>query len=132
MKIKQETVDQTLPVALALTTPELGTFTITGSYTDVEPYVTMTAQEAPQQPSQPKSHNVASYALQATVEPANGLRADIRAAVHDFRFGTHFLSALHEQRQLRRDLAMAQSLGLLAVPVCAKHRESLAAVKALR
>lgn len=126
-----ETIDQTQPVILEMETAELGNFAITGSYLDVAPYATSHV-EAPQAPVKVQGGNVASYALQATVEPANGLRADIKAAVHDFRFGTHFLQALHEQRQLHKDLAMAQSLGLLAVPVCAKHREQLEAVRGLR
>ncbi len=75
--------------------------------------------------------------VEAPVQPevptlAYGFRADVTAKLHDVRFGTNFLQALRDERQLRKDLAMAEKLGLLTVEPCLKHRKGLEAVKAIR
>lgn len=131
---KQQTLDPNNPAEFTLTTPELGNFTVTGYVQDIEPVyeqaqATLNSLSAVKQP---KSNIVAHAAVEAVVEPLNGLRADVTAIVYDWKNNTAFHKALREQRQLRKDVRMAQLLGLVTIDKCQKHPAGVDKVKALR
>lgn len=123
---KHENIDISQPVELTANLEGLGEFHITGMYDEVAPYATSHV-EAPQAPVKVQGGNAGLVS-----EPLNGIRANVTAITYDVLNGTRFYDALRQQRQLRKDLAMVQSLGLLAVEPCQKHRQALEGVKTLR
>jgi hypothetical protein len=133
---KHKQIDTTQPVTFELSTPELPNFTIEGSYEDVLPIHTELAQALPTRMRRSRGQEAATdaptFVTRATTAFVGRLAVDAKAAVYDLRNGTHFLQAVREKRQLEKDLRMAQSLGLLTVDVCAKHRKALEAVKSVR
>lgn len=126
-KTNIETIDKTQPVILETTIDGIGNFAIQGMYDEVVPYITSHV-EAVESPARVKTDKVPSNGIKTIT----GIRADVTAILYDLTNNTRFHTALKEQRQLRKDLHMAQSLGLLTVPVCAKHRKALEEVKSIR
>jgi hypothetical protein len=56
----------------------------------------------------------------------------VQVRAYDFLNGTNFRRALAEQRQIRKDTAFAEKIGLLAVEPCAKHRKAMQMVRDIR
>lgn len=132
---KHNRIDTTQPVAFELSTTELPHFTVEGSYEDVLPIYTDLAQNLPSQSASRPTQavkEVQTLVAQTATALLGRVAVDFKTKVYDLQNGTHFLHALREKRQLEKDLRMAQSLGLLTVDVCAKHRKAAEAVKNVR
>jgi hypothetical protein len=107
---------------------------VEGSYEDVQPIYAEFSREIPKRAASVRKARPAapSFVTRAASTLTSSLTADLRAFAYDTVNGTRFLKAVRQKRQLQRDLRMAQSLGLLDVEVCAKHRKALEAVKDVR
>lgn len=120
----KEKLDTNQPVEFTAYMPDLGgDFTVRGDYASIEPVYAGFKQVVDAKPGK----KTAVVDNQQPTEPqlASGVATELKVLFYDLVNGTQFRPILNRERQLRKDAAFAQRLGLLSIEPCAKHRKTL-------
>jgi hypothetical protein len=136
MNKTNKNIDPNNNVTFTLTNQDLGKFVVTGALADVAPiYDSLQADYKAFKP--PVVQTVATAVTPVETAPfepvlASGLLVEAQTLLYDYAHGTAFRSELHRQRQERRNLRYAQSLGILATDVCKKHAGVINKLRAIQ
>lgn len=115
-------------------------FTVTGDYDYLQSTYGRTAateaQIAQTTERAARVSKVAQTAATIVTAPIHGLaehvKTETKVGLYDMVHGTQFRKIMKEQRDLRRDTAFAQRIGIVGIDRCAKHERAMRAVQNIR